>query len=228
MPCIRVGEEAGLLTPFQARAARALSQAPLFGELAPEELCRLRRTAVRRGDLLFAKGDPSEHLFGLISGRLKVFSPLEPDREVALDLVAPGEILGELGLEQGAPRFAGARALAPSELASLPRAELEALLARRPELRGSLERASVAHAERLAQHSADLAFLTLERRLEKVLLDLAARFGEAVEQGVRVPLRQQELAEVVGVSRESVSRALASPGLRDRFALGRGSITLRR
>ncbi len=217
-----------MLTPFQARAARALEKTPFFGELDPASLARLHRAAVRRGELLFEKGDPSTHLYAVISGQLKLVAEPEPGREVALALVAPGELVGEMGLDDGSPRFAGAKALAHTELAALSRRELEPLLERQPSLRSALGRAAVATAERLAERAADVAFLSIEKRLEKALLDLAARFGQAVERGTRIQLRQQDLAEVLGVSRESVSRALAAPALRKRVVLGRGSITLLR
>ena len=217
-----------MLTPFESRAARALAEAPFFGELGKGSMSCLHRTAVRPGELLFAKGEPSHHLYGVISGRLKVFSDPEPGREVSLELVAPGEILGELGLEAGAPRYASVKALAHTELATIPRGKLLPLLEGRPELRAALGRAAAETAGRLAQRAEDAAFLSLETRLEKALADFANRFGEAVERGTRIRLRQQDLADLLGVSRESVSRALSGPDLRGRLAVGRGSITLLR
>ncbi len=217
-----------MLTPFESRAARALQETPFFGALGPESMGCLHRTAVRRGEPLFEKGEPSHHLYGLISGQLKVFSNPEPGREISLELVAPGELLGELGLEDGGPRYASVQALAHSELATIPRGKLLPLLDQRPELRAALGRAATATAARLAQRAEDVAFLNIEARLEKTLVDLARRMGEAVDRGTRIRVRQQDLAEVLGVTRESVSRALTAPSLRDRFALSRGSITLLR
>jgi CRP-like cAMP-binding protein len=217
-----------MLTPFESRAARALAETPLFGALGPESMSCLHRSAVRKGELLFSKGDPSHHLYGLVSGPRKVFSNPEPGCELSLELVAPGELLGELGLEDGGPRYASVRALAHSELATIPRGKLLSLLDRKPELRAALGRAAANTAARLAQRAEDAAFLSIETRLEKALLDLAGRFGESVERGTRIRLRQQDLADILGVSRESVSRALAAPALRGRLALGRGSITLLR
>ncbi len=217
-----------MLTPFQARAARALVETPFFGEIDRESLGCLHRTAVPKGELLFEKGDPSTHLYAVISGQLKAFSNPDPRREVALELVAPGELLGVLGLEDESPRYASVKALAPTELATISRAQLRALLARRPGLRASLDRAATAAAARLAQRAEDMAFLSVETRIEKALVDFASRFGEAVEQGTRIRLRQQDLADLLGVSRECVSRALAAPVFRGRLAMGRGSITLLR
>ncbi len=217
-----------MLTPFQSRAERALTETPFFGELGRESLRDVQRTSVRRGDLLFAKGDASDHLFALVSGQVKLFSTPAPGREMSLEIIAPGELVGELGIVDATPRHASVGALAHSELATIGRHALEALLERRPELHASLSRATTRSAARLAERAEDVAFLNIERRLEKTLADLAGRFGEAVERGTRIRLRQQDLADVLGVSRESVSRALAGPSFCQRLELGRGSITLLR
>jgi CRP-like cAMP-binding protein len=216
-----------LLTPFQARSIRALSDTPLAG-LPGSELSRyLERTTVRRGEVLYRKGDPSEHLFALVSGRLKLFTTTSPGREIAHEFVAPGELIGEIGALDGAPRYASAMALANSELAAIPRDALSRMLEKNPGLHASLISAVALRVRQLAQRAEDVAFLDLEARLERALVDLGRRFGEIVEGGTRIRLRRQDLADMLGVTRESVSRALASPRMRGRLELGRGSIVLR-
>jgi CRP/FNR family transcriptional regulator len=217
---------ATMLTPFQSRAERALAETPLFGELGRELLRSVHRTAVRRGELLFTQGDAGDHLYGLVSGQIKLFSTPEPGREVSLELIAPGELVGELEIADGQRRHASVRALAPSELATITRGTLDTLLDQRPELHAALGRATARTAARFAERAEDVAFLNIERRLEKTLIDLAHRFGEVVDCGTRIRLRQQDLADVLGVSRESVSRALAAPRFCGKLELGRGSIIL--
>lgn len=215
-----------MLTPFQDRAARALAYTPFFGELEPELLRHIRRVGVRRGERLFEKGDPSDRLFALIQGQLKHVSAASDSREVTLGLVAPGELVGELGVALGGPRYASVAALAHSELAAISRSTLEALLERRSELRAGLNEAASRAAARLAERAEDVAFLSIETRLEKALDDLARRFGETVEHGTRIRLRQKDLADVLGVSRESVNRLLTAFHTQGRLELGRGSIVL--
>lgn len=217
-----------MLTPFQDRAARALEKTPFFGGLEPELLRHVRRAGVRRGQPLFRKGDPSDALYGLLQGQLKLVGGSNPAREVTLALVAPGELVGELGIALGAPRHASAVALAHCELAAIDRRLLETLLERRPELRTGLNEAASRAALRLAERAEDVAFLSIETRLEKALDDLAARFGESVERGTRIRLRQRDLADVLGVSRESVNRILTAFHAQGRLELGRGSIVLTR
>jgi CRP-like cAMP-binding protein len=215
-----------MLTPFQERAARALAATPFFGEVGPALLGHLRRVAVRRGETLFRKGDASDRLFALISGQLKLCSASSGPRQVVLGLVAPGELLGELGATLGSPRYANAVALAHSELAAISQSSLEALLEGRPALRSTLQEVAARTALRLAERAEDVAFLSIEMRLEKALEDVARRFGEAVEGGTLIRLRQRDLADVLGVSRESVNRLLTSRRMRGRLDLGRGSIVL--
>jgi CRP/FNR family transcriptional regulator, cyclic AMP receptor protein len=215
-----------MLTPFQTRALGALSASPFFGELSPECLRWIYRTPVRKGATLFAKNAPSEHLYGLVSGSIKLFCPGPEGRDLSLGLIAPGELVGELGVSDGAPHHASAVALSHSELASIRRRDLEPLMERHPELRAALVHASAEAARRLSQRLEDAAFLSIEKRVEKMLLDLAQRFGERIERGTRIRLRQQDLADILGLSRESVSRALTSPALRGRLELGRGCIVL--
>jgi CRP-like cAMP-binding protein len=214
-------------TPFQNRAIRALAESVFFGELDAESIPCIHRTAVRRGEVLFEKGDPSEHLFGVVSGQLKAYSTPSPGREISLDLIAPGELVGQLWVTDGGPRHAAVKALAPSELATISRNDLVSLLAERPELSRSLGSASASTVGRLAERAEDVAFLSVEARLEKILVDLGDRMGEAVERGTRIRLRQRDLAEMLGVTRESVNRALTSPAMQGKLELGRGSIVLR-
>jgi CRP/FNR family cyclic AMP-dependent transcriptional regulator len=161
-----------------------------------------------------------------MGGRLKLFSPGAGGREVALELVAPGEVVGALGMADGAPRYASAAALENSELAAIEHRHLELLMDRHPELRTALSLAAADVARRLARRLEDAAFLGIEDRIEKALLDLAQRVGERIAGGTRIRLRQQDLADLLGLSRESVNKVLTSPAMRHRLELGRGSIVL--
>jgi CRP-like cAMP-binding protein len=215
-----------MLTPFQDRARRALEECPFFKDLPRESMHWVHRTALRRGQLLFEKDAPSDHLFALVSGQVKMFSPGEGNQEVALELIAPGELLGELGIAGELPRHASSIAMANSELATLRRRDLEPLLERHPALHGALARAAANAAARLTRRLEDAAFLSLEKRVEKTLRDLGTRFGQQVDQGTQIRLRQQDLADLLDLSRESVSKVLTSSAMRGKLALGRGSIVL--
>jgi CRP-like cAMP-binding protein len=213
-------------TPFQDRAIRTLGSSPFFRELPPDCVRWIYRSSVRKGETLFEKGAPSGHLYGLVGGLLKLCSHGSDGREVSFGLVAPGELAGELGMADGAPRDATAIALAHSELATFRRRDLEPLMDRHPQLRDALAGAAAAAARRLSRRLEEAALLPIEARVENALVDLARRLGERVERGVRIGLRQQDLADLLGLSRESISKVLTSPGMRGRLELGRGSIVL--
>lgn len=220
-----------MLMPFQNRAKLALADHPFFGALSEECLSWLRRTPVRMGETLFEKGEPSDSLFGLISGQAKLCSAgssTQPaKRMIAFRIVAPGEMVGELGFSNRGPRHATVVALAHSEFATLDRRDLEPLFERQPELRDVLAAECSDSAQRLSARIEDEAFLTIEERVEKALVDCAKRFGLRAGAGaVRINLRQQDLADVLGVSRATVNKVLTSRAMHGRVELGRGRIIL--
>ena len=215
-----------MLTPFQNRARRALAETPFFGVLPDECMRWLHRASVRRGELLFEKGAPSDALFGLVSGQAKLFAEGEKERQVSFGLVGPGELVGEVGITSGVPRHASVVALAPCELASIKTRDLEPMLERYPTLREALANASGDATLRLSERIEDAAFLSIEARVEKALFDFAQRFGERIEDGICVAMRQQDLADVLGLSRESVSRVLTSGSMKSQVRLARGRIIL--
>ena len=215
-----------MLTPFQARAMKSLDASPVFRDLPPECLRWVSRASVRKGETLFEKDDPSERLYGLVGGLLKLCSHGADGREFSFGVVAPGELVGEIGIADGVPQHASAVALAHSELASIRRRDLEPFMDRHPALRDALARASASAARRLGQRLEEAALLSIEERVERALVDLGRRLGEQVDRGVRIGLRQRDLADVLGLSRESVSKVLTSPAMRGKLELGRGHIVL--
>jgi CRP/FNR family transcriptional regulator len=215
-----------MLTPFQNRARRALTECPFFGALSDESMRWVHRASVQRGEVLFEKGEPSNALFGLVSGQAKLFAEDENARQISFGVVGPGELVGDVGITSGAPRHASVVALAPCELASIKHRDLDPLLEENPALREALAHAAADAALRLSARIEDAAFLSVEARVEKALVDFAQRFGERIEDGICVALRQQDIADVLGLSRESVSRVLTSGVMGRRVRLARGRIVL--
>ena len=215
-----------MLTPFQTRARGALTESPIFKDLADDCMRWVHPVSVRKGEILLEKGEPSTALFGLICGTIKLCAADETGRQISFGLLGPGGLIGEIGISSGAPQHANVVALAHCELAAIKSRDLNRLLERHLELRNSLAHAAAEAALRLSQRIEDAAFLTTEARIEKTLLDFTHRFGERIDGGIRVALRQQDLADVLGLSRESVNRVLTSGSMRGRIELGRGRIVL--
>jgi CRP-like cAMP-binding protein len=159
--------------------------------------------ALRRGQLLFSEGDPSNHLFVVADGRIKVLVSSSRGEELILTVLGPGDTLGELSVLDGQPRSATAQALEDVQLVALPASALSELLGRAPELAVAWARELSATVRRLTGSSADLVFLDLPRRLAKLLVDGE---GDAVDLG----MSQGDTASRLGVTRQSLNRALSA------------------
>jgi len=192
-----------------------LAQAPLFAALdadAAEALKSASRTrGFRRGDIVFAEGESGDALYVVVEGKVKIFRTSPDGRENMLAVLGPGEMFGELSLFDPGPRTATVAAITDCELASLAHEALRPWLAGRPELGVQLLQALAQRLRRTNEAMADLVFSDVPGRVAKTLLDLGDRFGTPVPEGIRVThdLTQEELAQLVGASRETVNKALS-------------------
>jgi CRP/FNR family transcriptional regulator, cyclic AMP receptor protein len=193
-----------------------LRRAPLFAALDEESAASLRNamTEVRlaRGDALFHEGDPGDRVYVVTEGKIKLGRTSADGRENLLGVLGPGETFGEVSLFDPGPRTATATAVTESTLLGLAHADLQPWLAERPEVAKGLLQQVAHRLRRTNENMADLVFQDVPARVAKALLDLATRFGApAPTTGIHVPhdLTQEELAQLVGASRETVNKALA-------------------
>ena len=188
---------------------------PLFAGLDPEEarsvLDSLVRVHVPRGDILFQEGDEGDTLYVIQTGKVKLGRRSSDGRENLLAVLGPGELIGELSLFDPGARPAPATALTDAEVLQMGHAELSAWLSTTPSVAEHLLRTLARRLRRTNEALADLVFTDVPGRVAKALLDLSQRFGQPVADGVRVShgLTQEELAQLVGASRETVNKALA-------------------
>lgn len=189
--------------------------APLFAEMDPENsralIDSMNPVAFARGDVLFHEGEPGDRLFVIRSGKIKLGRKSSDGRENLLSIQGPGEMFGELSLFDPGPRTATATVVADAELVELAHTDLVAWLEQHPTVAKHLLKALAHRLRRTNEALADLVFSDVPGRVAKALLDLATRFGEPTDEGVRVAhdLTQEELAQLVGASRETVNKALA-------------------
>ena len=192
-----------------------ISRIPLFEGLSPEEQEELRammtQTTLRRGETLFNEGDSGDRLYILLSGKVKLGHASADGRENLLAVLGPGEIVGELTLFDPGPRSTTATAVAPTELLTLDHNQLMTFVESHPQLAKDMLRALAQRLRRTNTALADLVFSDVPGRVAKALLDLADRFGSPTDDGIHVPhdLTQEELAQLVGASRETVNKSLA-------------------
>lgn len=169
-----------------------------------------RRRRYAKGDSLFNEGNQSERVMVLLEGRAKVARATEDGKEAMLALRGPGDLLGEMSVFDGEPHSASATALEDCEALVLTRTEFTSFLEEHP-------RAALVLLSMLTQRlrdaddkRADFLAYDAESRVARGLVELAERFGEPTDTGVRirVALSQEELGGWLGASRESVSKAL--------------------
>jgi CRP-like cAMP-binding protein len=181
---------------------------------------RIEDRAARRfphGEVIVHQGDASSCLYLVTDGAVRLSSVTAAGREVVIALLRPGDVFGESAL-LGKASPVEARAVGPTTLVAVPLASLRALIERHPAIAEQLLRLVAARLHRTSTALEEALVGDLPSRILGRLRDLAAGHGVREPEGVRltVPITQDELARMVGASRESVSRsvgALAARGL---------------
>ena len=214
------------------QAEDVLSRAPLFEALDEDATKALRAGVVEvqlgRGEHLFEEGDAGDRLYVVLDGKIKLTRAAADGRENLTSVLGPGEMFGELSLFDPRPRTMGAVAVTDARLAALAHDELRGWLAGRPDVAMHLLRALVQRLRRTNDVLSDLVFTDVPGRVAKALLDLADRFGEKSPEGIQVhhDLTQEELAQLVGASRETVNKALADFAARGWLTLSAKSVLI--
>jgi CRP/FNR family transcriptional regulator, cyclic AMP receptor protein len=190
-------------------------RAPLFAALDDEAAGSLQRSmeevSLGRAEALFNEGDQGDRLYVICEGKIKLGRSSSDGRENLLAVLGPGEMFGELSLFDPGPRTATATSVGETRLIGLGHDDLQPFLAQRPDVARHLLGALARRLRRTNETLADLVFSDVPGRVAKALLDLSTRFGQAADDGVLVAheLTQEELAQLVGASRETVNKALA-------------------
>ncbi len=186
-----------------------LRSVELFRDLDDDALNELanytERRKLARGDVLFEEDAEPDELFVVISGRVAMVNRSIDGRESVVALMEKGNLFGEMPMFDGLPRSTDARALESSEVLAIPYDPVKALYAARPRL---LWRVVELLAGRLRQMDgvlADSVFLDVTGRTAKRLLEIAGDSDDFA-----LPVTQEELAGMVGASRERVNKAIAS------------------
>lgn len=197
-----------------AERRRALRDSFLFADLSAPLLDRLAEAStvigLAEGAPLFEKGDPADALYCVIAGKIRIATTSGTGKQIVLNLIEAGSVFGEIALIDGEPRSAGATAAAPCRLLRLDRADFDRAMESEPALRRHVLALLCKRLRWVSELLEDSAFFDLETRLAKRLLWLAEHHGGPHPLGTRIaaPLSQQELAFMLGVSREAVNKKL--------------------
>ena len=186
-----------------------LGRSELFRGLAPESLEEVAQASVTRSltrnDLLFRQGEPADELYVVQRGRLAIVTQSPDGRASMVALLEPGDLFGELPLFDGRGRSADVRALEPSEVVAVPFGPLRKAIEHQPEVLWQLVERLAGQLRSTDEALADAVLLDVPGRTAKRLLELAGDKDE-----FQLPLTQEELAGLVGASRERVNKAIAS------------------
>ena len=187
-----------------------LAHTDFFAEADDVTLDTLAKAGVERqlvrGDILFEEGDPPDALYVVTSGRIAIAiaNPIDR-RESVVALMEPGDLFGDLGMLDDRPRSAMARALEPSGVLAVPFEPVLRMFDEHPQLLWNVTRMLAQRLRAMDEALADSVFLDVTGRTAKRLLELADGSDQFT-----LPVTQEELAGMVGASRERVNKAIAS------------------
>ena len=197
-----------------------LNRVPIFANLKPEQLQslpdKLSRRHYQRGEVIFHQDDPADRMHIIVEGRVKISITSEDGREKDIALFQPGDCFGEMALLDGSNRSATATAIEPSDTMVLFRQDFLDFMSENPEVSSDVTNLLTRRLRNVNEMLGDVVFLDVPTRVAKQLLALAENYideenGDAsLEIPIVVPIGQDELARLVGASRETVSRALTS------------------
>jgi len=190
-------------------------KAPLFTALDDASAASLRSSMesvkLHKGAILFSEGDEGDHVYVIVEGKLKLGTSSGDGRENLLSVLGPGEMFGELSLFDPGPRTSTATAVTDVRLLSLGHDQVIPWVTKHPQVALELLGRLAQRLRRTNEVVGDLVFSDVPGRVAKALIDLGERFGQETDEGLYVnhDLTQEELAQLVGASRETVNKALA-------------------
>jgi CRP/FNR family transcriptional regulator, cyclic AMP receptor protein len=222
--------QSGGHTSAPARDKRSVLRAhPFFKDVSDSVIDMLAMRAVTRhvkkGTLLFRKGDAGPRLYAVCSGTVRISAPSEEGKDTIFRLIPAGEIFGEIAFLDGGERTADAVTVEDSELMMIERRDFLPLLERSPELATRLIEILCQRLRRTSEQVEDVVFLGLPDRLAKALLQLSQSAATPTGRG-RIRITQREISQMIGVSRESANKQLREWQRRKWLRLERGGVII--
>jgi CRP-like cAMP-binding protein len=192
-----------------------LSRAGIFQGVEPSAAealgGELEQVDFPRGHVIFAEGEQGDRLYIIASGKVKIGRKSPDGRENLLAVFGPSDMFGELSIFDPGPRTSSATTITEVRAYTMDRAALREWIGKRPDIAEQLLRVIARRLRRTNNSLADLIFTDVPGRVAKALLQLARQFGSQESGLLRVThdLTQEEIAQLVGASRETVNKALA-------------------
>lgn len=192
-----------------------LKNCELFSRLTPEQVASVESCAqIRkfvRGNLIYLPSDASESVLVLMSGRVKIYHNTADGKQALLALIEPGEIFGEMAvLDDGGEREEFAEAMEASSVIRIPGSDIRRLMEEHSEVSLGVTKLMGLRRQRIERRLKSLLFRSNRERLIHLLLELADKYGRRTSEGVEigVKLSHQDLASIIGSTRETVTVVL--------------------
>jgi CRP/FNR family cyclic AMP-dependent transcriptional regulator len=206
-----------------------LRKHPIFSDLAPDaldQLCRYAQpTSLKRGATLFAKGDPGHSLYAVISGTVKISVSSPDGRNAILNLIGAGEVFGEMSVLDGRVRSADAIANTNCEILVIDRRDFLPFVHSQPALAMKFIELLCERLRWTSDQVEQIILQDLPGRLASALLGLTEK--RKLESANRtIAITQQEISEMVGMTRESINKQLRAWAARDWLRLEHGAIVV--
>jgi CRP/FNR family cyclic AMP-dependent transcriptional regulator len=217
---------------MKPRGAKALGDFPLLRELPVEVRAELERKArmriVQKNRILFLPGDPSDSVYFLASGRVKISRLSETGKELILEILEGGRFFGEAGVLDGLPRETAAEALESTSLWVVSADRFRDVAARTPALALDLARVLGHRQRQLERRLLDVVYKNAPQRLADLLLQLSESYGVRDARGIllRIKLSQSALGNLLGVSREIVNHTFSELKRRGVIDLADGRVVI--
>ncbi len=197
----------GTTTTVSTAVLRAV---PLFASFTDDQLRAIgavvKRRSAPRNTTIMAAGDPTDSLYIVLSGRLKVMMSDADGREVILTIIGPGEFFGEMGLIDDSPRSASVVAIEPCELLSITKRDFKQSMEQNFDLAMTVMRGLVKRLREADRKIGSLALLDVFGRVAHLLIDMSENVDGQRVVTRRIP--KQDIAKMIGASREMVSRVM--------------------
>lgn len=211
-----------------------LKNCELFERLTPEQIARIESTAqarkFARGNLIYLPSDASESVLLLTSGRVKIYHITGDGKQAILALVEPGELFGEVAIFAGGQREEFAEAMEAATLIRIPGDEIRRLMEQHPQVSLGVTKLMGMRRQRVERRLKSLLFRSNRERLTHLLLELADKYGRRTAAGVEIGIKlsHQELASIIGSTRETVTVVLGELQNEGSLVIKRRQIVLTR
>lgn len=196
------------------RGKLCASKVPIFENLNDEELSEIvniiEHKEFTKGDTIFIEGDISNTLYFINEGKIKLYKYTKDGKEQILHVLSEGEFFGELELIKPSKYGFNSKAIVDSKICTLTKDEMKEIMMRKPEIGIKVLETVAGRLSKVESLVQNLATNDVDSRMAYLLIDLSEKYGENIggNISIKLPLSREEMANYIGVTRETISRKL--------------------